>query len=966
MRKRYLFLALSMLCFCDRLPAAKSGAVFYPPALVERIRRNVAGDPWAAGIRDQAVQMAQPWVEKSDTELWQSMFAPSITRSWMVWSNGHCPACKKSVPMYGWKIDALGRPWKVQCPHCLEFFPKNDFHAFYLSGLDEHGCFDPQRADRSSLYHSDHPDPSEPLHRFGVDDGEGYVEGPNRWRFIGAYLIYGQWKQWIMTGIRSLAVAHVLTGERRYAHKAAVLFDRIADLYPQFDFSRQGLSYERHDPIIGHGYVTVWHDSCEEVRELALAYDMIYEAMRKDEDLAAFLCRQAERYHTVRAKTSLVDICRNIEDGIFRDALKNRLKIESNFPRTDATMTILETVLGWPENRSQILGTIDRFLEKSTQADGLSGEKGLSGYSAGTSRGLAQFLSLYSRLDGRFLGELFQRHPNLAKTYRFHLDTWFQREYYPNIGDTGSFGRKTDRYAGVTFYKSPLPADLSTYAFTSVYSLFWQLYQITGDPDYVRLLYRENERTLKDLPYDLFCSDKQALQQQVENVLKNAGPEPEPASLNLGKWCLAMLYSGTGNFRRALWADYDIGGNHGHADGLNMGLLAYGIDLIPGFGYPAVQFGGWYSPKAIWYRKTAAHNTVVVNGLDQIPQVGERETEPAAVQLNPLKNHRPGRTRFWLQGREVQGLCLDGADLYRTIELQQYQRTLFLVDLSPADFYIVDLFRVTGGQDHAKFLHGYFGALTTRGLELKPAADYGFATQMSRFRSDRHPAPAWQAVWEIEDSYHYRTGKPPLYLAYTDLTRGAEAAVADTWISLGFQDGRTATIPSLMVRRRTEEGVLQSTFLGILQAYENRSSIESVQRYDLFSGDRRKLGDQNAAVAVRFTDGRTDLLLAMDSQSLLQKTSPGGKNPWVHVKEWDCRTDGTFVLIRMDREKRVQKVAVLGAGLVSIGKLQLVLSRPEFLELELQPDSVRVLTGSSRSIRSCRLAGKPMRILDSR
>ena len=62
MRKRYLFLALSMLCFCDRLPAAKSGSVFYPPALVETIRRNVAGDPWAAGIRDQAVKMAQPWV----------------------------------------------------------------------------------------------------------------------------------------------------------------------------------------------------------------------------------------------------------------------------------------------------------------------------------------------------------------------------------------------------------------------------------------------------------------------------------------------------------------------------------------------------------------------------------------------------------------------------------------------------------------------------------------------------------------------------------------------------------------------------------------------------------------------------------------------------------------------------------------------------------------------------------------
>jgi len=59
-------------------------------------------------------------------------------------------------------------------------FPTNDFEAYYRSGLDEHGVFDPKRADRALLFNTQHPDPNDPLHRFGVDDGTGYAEGENR------------------------------------------------------------------------------------------------------------------------------------------------------------------------------------------------------------------------------------------------------------------------------------------------------------------------------------------------------------------------------------------------------------------------------------------------------------------------------------------------------------------------------------------------------------------------------------------------------------------------------------------------------------------------------------------------------------------------------------------------------------------------------------------------------------------
>ena len=194
--------------------------------------------------------------------------------------------------MYNWRIEALRVPWKLRCPHCGQLFPKNDFHAFYRSGLDERGVFQHGLADRSLLFNTEHPDPDDPLHRFGVDDGEGYRDGENTWWFVGTYLVYGQWKQVVHGGIKGLAAAYAATGDPAYAHKAGVLLDRVADLYTTFNFKDQAMMYE--GPAHA-GYVSTWHDACEEARELAQAYDQVREALRVDEALAGFLSGKATK-----------------------------------------------------------------------------------------------------------------------------------------------------------------------------------------------------------------------------------------------------------------------------------------------------------------------------------------------------------------------------------------------------------------------------------------------------------------------------------------------------------------------------------------------------------------------------------------------------------------------------------------------------------------------------------------------
>ncbi len=581
-------------------PATQRASAFFPPELLHRVRANVERDDWGRAARKQAIEQAEPWRAMSDEQLWRLMFGATIPRSWMVWSNGICPACRKPVPMYDWQIDGMQRPWKVRCPHCQEQFPKNDFARFYDSGLDAHGVFDPKKADRLLLFNAEHPDAKDPLHTFGVDDGTGYVEGGDRWRFISTYLVFGQWKQRVLLGITRLATAYVVTGDPIYAHKAAVLLDRVADLYPTFDFRSQAVVYEIPQ---ADGYVSTWHDATLETRGLAMAYDTIKDAFKGDAELVKFIADKSEKYQTPRRKQSGDDIAENIEKGILRDALANPAKIHSNFPQQALTTAVIQTALGWPANRAEVLATLDPVIEQSTAFDGTTGEKGLANYSSYAAQRLAEFLGFYARMDERFLPEMVQRHPRLPDMYRFFIDTWCAGEkYYPLVGDTGWFAGQITDYAALTFSKDHFLDAQSGYSLgvltPSAYTTLWQLYQLRHDAAFAQILWKANGSSADELPYDLAFDDPPAMQWELKQIIGKEGPEVHLASVNKEQWHLAILRSGQGAAERALWLAYDAGGTHGHLNGLNLGLFAHGLDLMPDFGYPPVQFGGWGSAAA--------------------------------------------------------------------------------------------------------------------------------------------------------------------------------------------------------------------------------------------------------------------------------------------------------------------------------------------------------------------------------
>ncbi|HJP29465.1 MAG TPA: heparinase II/III family protein [Candidatus Latescibacteria bacterium] len=830
--------------------------MFHPPHLLECIRAD-------DGLRQHAVTRAAPWRSRSLDELWDLVFGHTLPRSWMVWSDGPCPACGDDVNMYDWAMAPLDLPWKLTCPRCGDVFPKNDFHAYYLTGLDSTGVFDPARADGDLLFNNEHPDPGDPLHRFGVDDGQGFLnEAGQRWRFIATWLVYGQWKGLIWTGIDRLAEAFAATGDCEYSRRAGVLLDRLSDVYPTFDYSQQGFVYEKPG---NRGYLSNWHDACAEVLTLTVAYDRVREALPDDDELVNFLSARASRLELPTAKNSGRQVCDNIEGRILQHTLDHIDRVESNFPATEMAVILIEAVLRGTDGITHIHELFDDAITRATAVDGLSGEKGLSGYACIAPRTLAHYLALFARALPGFLHEILARHPALQDLYRFHIDTWIGQRFYPNAGDAGSWTQTSPTYAAVPFIGNDGP----TLA-PSMFTFFWQLYEATGDVGFVQILHHANGDVTDDLPHDLCCADPADFQQRVAEAIAEHGELPQPPSVNKQNWHLAILRGGDDRMGPVAWLDYDSGamnsvyayrldpsvrgrGAHSHADGMHLGLYYRGVDLIPDLGYPPVNFGGWSSPQAEWYKMSAAHNTLVVDGLD-LANAG-------------------GQTLWWQDEGSVRGICVSAPGL---IEGEVFERTIVIVDTGEADAYIVDVFRVQGGADHTRFLLGPFGPMQTTGLDLAPAPDYGHDTLMRAFQADATPAEGWAADWTLEDRAGVAPPGAAVHLRYTDLSRGVEAGICESWACYGSYGNKDEVwLQRPWLRRRAQDTPLASTFAGVLEPYVDQPVVASVCRVDDGAGDR---ADEALDLNIELASGGRDRVRVAAGGGVSVERNAGGSH----------------------------------------------------------------------------------------
>jgi hypothetical protein len=195
------------------------------------------------------------------------------------------------------------QPFQVTCPVGGETYPSNDYGRFYRSGFKDRTGFDQPYA----------------------DDGRGWVAPDGQRYWFVAHWHHWVWTQHptsphpnIMRGLAALGRAWLLTGDPRYAHKAAVLLHRTAEVYPNMDHESQSRYGELMAAKDGSRYSgkiinAIWETYF--VAQLAETYDAIWETIDGDAALQAFTGKGG------RAIRAFIE-ANVIEDGI--DAIYER------------------------------------------------------------------------------------------------------------------------------------------------------------------------------------------------------------------------------------------------------------------------------------------------------------------------------------------------------------------------------------------------------------------------------------------------------------------------------------------------------------------------------------------------------------------------------------------------------------------------------------------------------------------
>jgi hypothetical protein len=277
---------------------AKKTNTYYSDAEIAAIRARATLPKYqeaVAALRAKADRIAG----KSDEQLWSMIPDADLPRALNVHFGVDCPVHGQEIfkagGHYPW-IMSEERPFKVQCPVGKEIYPTNDFESYWKSGRKE-------KLDTTQKY---------------VDDGGGWVdEKGERYWFVAHYVFWHHWRYVILDGSTACAEMYLLTGDAKYAHKAAIVLARLTQIYPQMDYKTQAYHSGKWPAgINGRILDYIWENFT--VGNFARAYDIIYPALDRDAEL--------QRLIGAHGITNLKhDIEQNLLQFAVRDVMARRI-----------------------------------------------------------------------------------------------------------------------------------------------------------------------------------------------------------------------------------------------------------------------------------------------------------------------------------------------------------------------------------------------------------------------------------------------------------------------------------------------------------------------------------------------------------------------------------------------------------------------------------------------------------------
>jgi hypothetical protein len=249
---------------------------------------------------------------------------------------------------------------------------------------------------------------------------------------------------------------------------------------------------------------------------------------------------------------------------------------------------------------------------------------------------------------------------------------------------------------------------------------------------------------------------------------------PNEYSFLLGSSGQGTLVSGTGDTLAMATLHWGATSSHSHFDALNFNLWAKGVELISETQYQ--PRAGSKSPRE-WHTSTAAHVTVVVNGLDQGPK-GKFGSNLREKQLRDAIPGVPDWQWRWISGScandsgdlrlfntdfpEVQVIEADATKAYDKVAgVTMYRRTIALVRIDDNDVYVADIFRIKGANSYDYMLHSCLQRLQELkvSIPLKPMTGslFGYLNNLQSATTDAE----WIALFKLGEELQLLTFMAP-------------------------------------------------------------------------------------------------------------------------------------------------------------------------------------------------------------
>jgi hypothetical protein len=845
-----------------------------------RAARNRTSSDWARGVADRILKDAEWWLDKDDDFIYGMIpvenpraISPSYERGCPIHGGGRrCMQTNTAMP-YRWQCVIGGEWWyngaQVQNPTTGEPVEVRD---------DGDGWIAPEGfANPGTVYYFQAGWRYYVLSKLFFHPYEPTIDSPDAYTGRNA--------------ITQLSLAYALTGDRRFAHRAGILLNRLAEVYRSYN----GTVDEQRPLTRGYLVQVSWEEN--PIHDCVAAYDLVMDAILEDESLLAFFRRKGSCDYNGDGRVDREDLRHNIQHNLFGymyEWLHRAMAIQKG------DYVVREGLVLWA------LGHV--FGNEPLVEEAVNGPYGLSvNLTNNTFRDGKWWYDSPGYAVGSVTQPVLQRLLSMKGTDLFEDPRLRIRQLIdfcvridcdgrlPGIGDTGGADSRTkvlhpnamcriEELAAIHTGDSRYTERLAAVA--------------DGDADGLRSRYAG--------PDLLFHADP----------LPERGGDATPESALFHDSGFAILRTGRSiDTRKHVVLNYGKGNaGHGHKDKLAINLIAFGYDLAADLGYPTT-----FTHKKVtgWETHTMSHATVCVDGRAQ--------------------QFATGSLAFYGRTHGTQAVCATGERAYPEVT-DLYRRTVCLVDVSEDEAYVLDVFEAAGGGQHDyvfRSLSGEDGSglemafegevetdTQARGTLAGPDVGFGeapgagYIKDVTRTRTAR----GWRTTWRVgnEDDTGIRLWMP-----------GADGRQVYTGKGEGYGFYGQSPWDACVVARSLPRDGQGSTFLGIYEPFQGTPFVRSISGLPVTGG---------TGVRVDLKDRTDYLMLRLDESGPCTAT----------VADRPVAVDGRLARITVHQDRPAELHLICGRWL-SFGKTRVDAGRApagEVLSLALGDGEGKVTVSS--------------------